>query len=89
MHPEVPTSPRARPSARNLGEAVIELFAADARVDEVRSTIEGAIPAYLPPEAVLSFSAAPGGVRVVAGEPISDMQRAALDAVRARWPSAA
>ena len=64
---------------------MIELFAAGARVDEVRSTVERAIPAHLPPDAILSIGAAPGGVRVVAGEPISEIQRVALDAVRQRW----
>jgi hypothetical protein len=34
---------------------------------------------------VLAYSVVPGGVRVVAGEPVSDIQRAALDAVRKRW----
>jgi hypothetical protein len=65
---------------------VIELFAAHASITDVEDVIRAVVPRHLPPAAVLEYHLVRGGVQIRAGEPVSDIQRAALDAIRQRWP---
>ena len=59
-----------------------------ATVEEVESVIAGVIPPGTPPFAVLTCRATLLGVEVSPGrgEAVAQIQRAALDAIRARWP---
>ena len=59
-----------------------------ATVEEVESVIAGVIPPGIPPFAVLTCRASLLGVEVSPGrgEAVAQIQRAALDAIRARWP---
>ena len=66
---------------------MIEYFAADATIIDIEIAIRSAIPRHLPPDAVLDYHPVRGGVQVRAGEPTSDIQRSALNAIRERWPS--
>jgi hypothetical protein len=59
-----------------------------ATLEEVESVITRAIPPGIPPFAVLTCRATLQGVEVSpgGGEPVAQIQRAALDAIRLHWP---
>ena len=59
-----------------------------ATVEEIESVIAAAIPPGIPPFTVLTYRATLLGVEVSPGrgEAVAQIQRVALDAVRARWP---
>jgi hypothetical protein len=59
-----------------------------ATLEEVEAAIADAIPPGIPPFTVLTCRATRQGVEVSpgGGEPVAEIQRAALDAIRLRWP---
>ena len=59
-----------------------------ATLEEVEAAIADAIPPGIPPFTVLTCRTTRQGVEVSpgGGEPVAPIQRAALDAIRLRWP---
>jgi hypothetical protein len=59
-----------------------------ATLEEVEAAIADAIPPGIPPFTVLTCRTTRQGVEVSpgGGEPVAEIQRAALDAIRLRWP---
>jgi hypothetical protein len=69
-------------------EHMVELEIPEVTVEQVAAVVAAAVPNRFQPEHVVSISPAlDGGVRVAADEPLSQLQRTALAAVRDRWPS--